>query len=56
MNKWKCNLTYPKQCFDISFIIFSFLTRSNVIINNIVVINATKAKKTLDATNEIVGV
>jgi hypothetical protein len=56
VNKWKCNLAYPKQWVDISFIIFSNPTKSTVTINNIIMINATKAKKNPNATNEIVGV
>jgi hypothetical protein len=48
--KWKCNLADPKQWVDISSILSSFPTRSNITINNIIMISAnyaTKAKKTL---------
>jgi hypothetical protein len=58
MNKWKCNLANPKQWVDISFILFSFLARNIVTINNIIMINVNnviKAKQNLNA-NEVVGV
>jgi hypothetical protein len=57
VNKWKCNVVVPKQWVDISSIIFSFLARNNVIINNIIMISAnlaTKAKQNLDVVNETI--
>jgi hypothetical protein len=38
VNKWKCNLVDPKQWVDISFVLFSFLAKSHVTINNIIVL------------------
>ncbi len=57
VSKWKCNLIDPKQWVDI--ILFSFLARSNVTFNNIIMISAnraTKAKQNLDEANDIVRV
>jgi hypothetical protein len=54
MNKWKTNLTYPKQWVDVSSVLFSFPTRINVTINSIIMISvnhATKAKQNLDVGN-----
>jgi hypothetical protein len=59
VSKWKCNLVDPKQWVDFSFVLISFLVESNVIINNIIMINVnhvTKAKQNFDATNEIISV
>jgi hypothetical protein len=59
VSKWKCNLVNLKQWVDISFVLMSFLAKSNVIINNIIMINvnhATKAKQNFDATNEFISV
>jgi hypothetical protein len=57
VNKCECNLVNPKQWVNISSMVFSFSTRSNVTINNITmisVIHATEAKQNLDATNETI--
>jgi hypothetical protein len=54
LSKWKCNHVDPKQWVEISFIMFSFLARSNTTINSIISISAThasKAKANLDAVN-----
>ncbi len=59
MNKWKCNVVDPKQWVDISSIIFSFPTKNNVTINNILMISAnlaTKAKQNLDVVNETIRI
>jgi threonine/homoserine/homoserine lactone efflux protein len=58
VNKCKCNLVNPKQWVNILSMVFSFSTKSNVIINNITmisVIHVTKAKQNLDATNETIS-
>jgi hypothetical protein len=58
MSKWKCNLVYPKQWVDISFVLFSFPTKNNVTIDNIIMINvnhATKVKQNLDVANDTLG-
>jgi hypothetical protein len=59
VSKWKCHLADLKQWIDISSILFSFLARSNVTINRIIMISAnhaTKAKQNLDVVNETIGV
>ncbi len=51
-------LVNPKQWVNISSMVFSFSTRSNVTISNITmisVIHATKAKQNIDATNETIN-
>jgi hypothetical protein len=37
--KWKCNLLDPMQWVDIVFIMFSFPTKKNTTMNNILTIN-----------------
>jgi hypothetical protein len=32
LSKWKCNHADPKQSVKISYVVFSFLTRSNIIV------------------------
>jgi hypothetical protein len=52
LNKWKCN--NPKQWVEFSCVAFSFLARSNVIVNSMISIKAThasKAKANFDAAN-----
>jgi hypothetical protein len=59
VSKWKCNLVYPKLWVDISSILYSFPTRSNVTINSIMMISVnhvTKAKQNLYVINEIIQV
>jgi hypothetical protein len=53
MSKWKCNLVDPKQWVDISFILLSFPSKSNIIM--ISVNYATKAKQNLDVANDTLG-
>jgi hypothetical protein len=58
VNKWKCNLADPKQWVNISNVLLSFFTTSNVTINSSIMISvnhATKTKQSLDVTNEIIG-
>jgi hypothetical protein len=55
MSKWKCNLANPKQWVDISFILFSFPTKSNVTINNIIMISANHATKAKQNLNDTLG-
>jgi hypothetical protein len=45
LNKWKCNHANPKQWVEISCITFSFLTKSNIIVNSMININVTHASK-----------
>jgi hypothetical protein len=45
LSKWKCNHANPKQWVEISFIAFSFSTRSNTIVNSIISITGTHASK-----------
>jgi hypothetical protein len=52
-------LADPNQWVDISFVLFSFPTRSNVTINSIIMINvnrATKVKQNLDVVNETIKI
>ncbi len=54
LSKWKCNHANLKQWVEISFVAFSFSTRSNKKINSSISINVThafKAKANFDATN-----
>ncbi len=54
LNKWKSNHVDPKQWVEISYIAFSFSTKSNIINHSMISINAThafKAKVNLDAVN-----
>jgi hypothetical protein len=56
--KWKYNLPDPKQWVDISSVLSSFPTISNITVNNIIMINvnyAIKAKQNLDVANETTG-
>jgi len=45
LSKWKCNHADPKQWVKISCVAFSFLARSNIIVNSMISINATHAYK-----------
>jgi hypothetical protein len=54
--KWKCNLVDPMQWVNIDFIMFSFPTRKNTTMNNIIMINdvhASWARSNIDVANEV---
>jgi len=45
LNKWKNNHVDPKQWVKISCVVFSFSTRSNIIVHSMISIIATHASK-----------
>jgi hypothetical protein len=54
LSKWKSNHANPKQWVEISYVTFSFSTRSNIIVHSMISINAThafKAKVNLDVVD-----
>jgi hypothetical protein len=53
LSKWKCNHADPKQWVEISCVVFSFLARSNTIVNSMIGINATHAYKSKANINVI---
>jgi hypothetical protein len=54
LNKWKSNHVDPKQWVKISYVVFSFSTKSNIIVHSMIsisVTHASKAKVNLDGTD-----
>jgi hypothetical protein len=54
LSKWKCNHANPKQSVEISCVVFSFSTRSNIIVHSMINVSAThafKEKTNLDAVD-----
>jgi len=54
--KWKCNLSDPMQWVDIDSIAFSFPTRKNTTMNNVVMISdvhASQARANIDVANKV---